>query len=59
MVSAGAACSSGKVKASHVLAAMGAPALTQAAIRVSRGWATTERDWSAFSTPGEARNCII
>src|SRR5690606_9930187 len=41
-VSAGSACSSGKVSASHVLAAMGLPddeALT--AIRVSLGWTTT------------------
>ena len=44
-VSAGAACSSGKVGASHVLEAMGLePALTRAAIRVSLGWASTERD---------------
>ena len=38
-VSAGAACSSGKVKPSHVLAAMGEDAVTAAsAIRVSLGW---------------------
>ena len=44
-VSSGAACSSGKVQPSHVLAAMGvSPALTQAAVRVSLGWETTERD---------------
>jgi cysteine desulfurase len=44
-VSSGAACSSGKVQPSHVLAAMGvSPPLTQAAVRVSLGWATTERD---------------
>jgi cysteine desulfurase len=37
-VSAGAACSSGKVGASHVLAAMGvAPQLARAAIRISLG----------------------
>lgn len=38
-VSAGAACSSGKVGASHVLAAMGVPdAEARTAIRVSLGW---------------------
>ena len=48
-VSAGAACSSGKVGASHVLQAMGvAPALARAAIRVSLGWETTEADVAAF-----------
>lgn len=40
-LSSGSACSSGKVAASHVLAAMGhAPDLTSAAIRVSLGWDT-------------------
>ena len=44
-VSSGSACSSGKVQASHVLAAMGVePALAQGAVRVSLGWATSERD---------------
>ena len=44
-VSSGAACSSGKVAASHVLAAMGvAPELARAAIRVSLGWNTTESE---------------
>ena len=48
-VSSGAACSSGKVQPSHVLAAMGiSPALTQAAVRVSLGWATTEADLLRF-----------
>ncbi len=42
MVSAGAACSSGKVRRSHVLAAMGAsPEEAESAIRVSLGWSTT------------------
>ena len=41
-VSAGAACSSGRVKASHVLLAMGlAERAAGEAIRVSIGWATT------------------
>jgi cysteine desulfurase len=48
-VSAGAACSSGKVGASHVLEAMGLePALARAAVRVSLGWGSTEGDVAAF-----------
>jgi cysteine desulfurase len=44
-VSSGAACSSGKVQASHVLAAMAVePALARGAIRVSVGYSTTESD---------------
>jgi cysteine desulfurase len=44
-VSSGSACSSGKVQASQVLAAMGVePALAQGAVRVSLGWTTTGRD---------------
>jgi cysteine desulfurase len=44
-VSSGAACSSGKVQPSHVLAAMGvSPALTRGAVRLSLGWTTTEAD---------------
>jgi cysteine desulfurase len=44
-VSSGAACSSGKVQASHVLAAMGVPEpLARGAIRVSLGPTTTESD---------------
>lgn len=49
MVSAGSACSSGKVKASPVLAAMGLENLAPFALRVSGGWATTEQDWAAFA----------
>ena len=45
-VSAGAACSSGKVKASRVVEAMGRPDLATASIRVSGGWASTEADWA-------------
>jgi cysteine desulfurase len=44
-VSSGAACSSGKVQPSHVLAAMGVPPeLANGAIRVSLGPTTTESD---------------
>jgi cysteine desulfurase len=45
MVSAGSACSSGKVKASHVLMAMGLDELAGSAIRVSGGWSTGAQDW--------------
>jgi cysteine desulfurase len=45
MVSAGAACSSGKVRPSHVLEAMGAgPEEAGSAIRVSFGWNSTAED---------------
>lgn len=49
MVSAGAACSSGKVRASHVLQAMGQGELAACSLRVSGGWATTEADWIRFA----------
>ncbi len=48
-VSAGAACSSGKVAISHVLTAMGVPPVTnREAIRVSLGWNSTAHDVTAF-----------
>ncbi len=48
-VSSGAACSSGKVQPSHVLAAMGVlPPLTRGAVRASLGWSTTEADIESF-----------
>ena len=48
-VSSGAACSSGKVARSHVLAAMGVPdALAAGAIRVSLGYATSDEDIEDF-----------
>ena len=45
MVSAGAACSSGKMKPSQVVSAMGLPDLAPYAVRISGGWATTRADW--------------
>jgi cysteine desulfurase len=48
-VSSGAACSSGKVGPSHVLATMGVPPdLARCAIRVSLGWASGEPDVAGF-----------
>lgn len=48
-VSAGSACSSGKVRPSHVLRAMGAsPELAGSAIRVSLGWRTAPEDIEHF-----------
>ena len=48
-VSSGAACSSGKVAPSHVLAAMGVPgALARGAVRVSLGYSTLEADIERF-----------
>ncbi len=44
-VSAGAACSSGKVLPSRVLEAMGLGDLAGCAIRLSGGWSTTAEDW--------------
>jgi cysteine desulfurase len=48
-VSAGAACSSGKVKPSGVLEAMGYGDLAAGALRASSGWSTTEDDWVRFA----------
>jgi cysteine desulfurase len=49
MISAGAACSSGKVGPSHVLAAMGVdPEIAGSTIRVSLGWSTGEAEIAHF-----------
>lgn len=53
-VSAGAACSSGKLVRSHVLSAMGVEdGLAGAAIRVSLGWATNAAEVDAFLSAWE------
>jgi cysteine desulfurase len=46
MISAGAACSSGKVKPSRTVEAMGRPDLAAGSIRISGGWASSEADWA-------------
>jgi cysteine desulfurase len=49
-VSAGSACSSGSMRPSHVLAAMGYPAQAAAeVVRVSFGWTTTAEDVAKFA----------
>jgi len=48
-LSSGSACSSGKVKRSHVLAAMAIdPAMSAGALRASLGWTTCEADIDLF-----------
>jgi cysteine desulfurase len=46
MISAGPACSSGKMKPSDVVTAMGQADLAPFAIRISGGWASTQADWA-------------
>ena len=59
-VSSGSACSSGKVKRSHVLAAMGvADDLAAAAIRVSVGWNTSEKDVAVFAAACEKASATL
>ena len=49
-VSSGSACSSGKVKRSHVLNAMAVdPGLALGALRISLGWSTVPSDVTAFA----------
>ncbi len=49
-VSSGAACSSGKVEPSHVLAAMRVPAdAARSAIRISLGWESDQNDIDLFA----------
>lgn len=49
-LSSGSACSSGRVKRSHVLGAMGvADDLARGALRASLGWTSSEADVAAFS----------
>lgn len=60
-LSSGSACSSGKVKRSHVLAAMGVPdALAAGALRLSLGWSSTNNDVIQFAAALEKtlRNTI-
>ena len=49
MVSAGSACTSGKVKASRTIEAMGRADLAPYVLRVSGGWASTASHWKHFS----------
>lgn len=47
-VSSGSACSSGKVKSSRVVTAMGLPDMADKVLRVSSGWTTRPEDWHRF-----------
>ncbi|MCE2517425.1 MAG: cysteine desulfurase [Alphaproteobacteria bacterium] len=48
-ISAGAACSSGKVKTSHVLMAMGEAERADFTVRISSGWASTEAEFDRLA----------
>ena len=59
-VSAGSACSSGRVAASSVLLAMGMDAQTAgSATRISWGWGTTQADIEAFAAAWKAMHLRI
>ncbi len=59
-VSSGSACSSGKIKRSHVLTAMGvADNLAGAAIRISLGWNTSPEDVAAFAKACETASATL
>lgn len=49
MISAGSACSSGKVKPSKTMLAMGLDHLATGGVRISGGWGTVESDWVRFA----------
>lgn len=49
MISAGSACSSGKVKPSKTMLAMGLEHLATGGVRISGGWGTVESDWVRFA----------
>ena len=48
-LSAGSACSSGKVKSSHVLSAMSGQENINDAVRISSGWTTTPEDFERLA----------
>ena len=48
-ISAGSACSSGKVRSSHVLEAMGVGESAGEAVRISGGWATVKSDFETLA----------
>jgi cysteine desulfurase len=47
-VSSGSACSSGKVKSSRIVTAMGLTGMADKVLRVSSGWTTEAEDWHRF-----------
>lgn len=59
-VSAGSACSSGRIDSSHVLAAMGVEKeLARTAIRVSAGWGTKKDEIDAFTAAWLKTSCRL